>query len=790
MAHSREARPSAQPMYKAAARWRDECLIADRSLFSGDEIETVTAVRQLIENFVDQPDAGEGTFISKLEIQLADVDSSAVQMAAELLFVHFLIVSTRAMKGETKRNQVNGIASFRDQGTSHIPGDLEAALFGGVANPGTAYNTYRWKMYGYLIRVVARLKRFDRNERKNALASLDAFRQAIFDIDVQTAWSQKFALEHLLFPDEAAAIVSQDDREKILLKLTGDASVSDVESLVAGLQPNVIYGDRQGVNLYRSPYRQRWRGIEPTLQTYVEWARLVLDRDDFAEEEVVWKYARADEISTASKAILDGDDPQPHLKRIFGRADLVDFRVADDFVTWALENPQRLRDGLGALYASPGPAGIDRFLEQIPTDKLSTMGARLSIASLFLFATDPRDMPPWRAEPAKATIRLTDGYSSQQSATAGEHYLDFLERLDTVIDCLQQANGSTLDRLEMQGAAWSIAKATKIPQWSKEAQRAFLEWREGKSKIGPNDVDTEETLHPSDGASDSADVAMTIEDLAEALYFDDAGGEWLEQAIDLLRQKGQIILQGPPGTGKTHIARHLAEFVSGDDGVVLTQFHPGTAYEDFIQGLRPDPENHSNFKLVDGPFLRAAEMARAHPEKTVVVIIDEINRGNIPAVFGELYFLLEYRNQDITLNYGGTFRLPENLMVIGTMNTTDRSITAVDAALRRRFFTLDLRPGQTPVDGMLRTYLERTDGELWLADLLDAANDAIPDRDQHIGPTHLMTGAEREARRAWEYSVLPTLRETFYNNPDKWTAFDFDTLKGKVRGDAGDAATD
>ncbi|MGM0931159.1 MAG: McrB family protein [Actinomycetota bacterium] len=791
MGLSRAVRPSVQPMYEAAERWRDESLVGDRSLFSGAEIDGVRAARELIEGFVDQPDLGAGTFISKLRSQLSEAGPEAVQTAAELLFVHFLIMSTAAMKGEKKREQVNQVVAFRDQGTSRIPSDLESALFAGVANPGTAYNTYRWKMFGYLIRIVVRFKDLSPDVRSAAVENLDAFRKVTADIDVQSAWSQQFALEHLLFPDEAPAIVSRDDRSRIVAAFAPESQQLQIEELVSGLEPNVEYGGRQAVNFYRTPYRHRWQGVNGKLQTYIEWARLVLNREDFTSEEMDWKYARAQEISAASRAILDGKELHPHVKRIFRTADLVDFRVASDFTDWALKNPRRFREGLSALHASPGPAGIDAFLHQIPSNEFASIGARLSVASLLLFAIDPENMPPWRAEPAKVTIRLTNGNTAQQSATAGEHYLEFLERLDTVIDVLREVDGLSISRLEAQGAAWLMAKSDMhgLP----EAQRrAFIEWRDGKGTAGPQELaaTSAPTLEPDLRVAPSANAAMSVEDLARKLHFDDDGVNWLQEAVELLKRKGQVILQGPPGTGKTYIARRLAEFVSGADDVVLTQFHPGTTYEDFIQGLRPDPANPSAFTLVDGPFLKAARVAEDHPEKTVVVVIDEINRGNIPAIFGELYFLLEYRDQTMTLNYGGLFRLPRNLLVIGTMNTADRSITALDAALRRRFFVLDLRPGEVPVDGMLRTYLRAEEGEPWLADLLDTANSLISDRDQHIGPSHLMVPEEVDARRSWTYSVLPTLQELYYNSPDRWQDFDFDSLKGKVRGIASDAAAD
>jgi len=128
------------------------------------------------------------------------------------------------------------------------------------------------------------------------------------------------------------------------------------------------------------------------------------------------------------------------------------------------------------------------------------------------------------------------------------------------------------------------------------------------------------------------------------------------------------------------------------------QFHPSYSYEDFVQGYRPNDEG-SGFVLRDGPLLRAAKRALESPSATHVLIIDEINRGNLAKVFGELYYLLEYRKSEITLLYADKpFRLPENLWIIGTMNTADRSIAIVDGALRRRFYFVPFFPDEPPID--------------------------------------------------------------------------------------------
>ena len=179
--------------------------------------------------------------------------------------------------------------------------------------------------------------------------------------------------------------------------------------------------------------------------------------------------------------------------------------------------------------------------------------------------------------------------------------------------------------------------------------------------------------------------------------------DFLENIAVLLDEKRQVIFQGPPGTGKTYVAQKLAACLAGSaDRVTLVQFHPSYAYEDFMQGYRPALVNGQlSFELMDGPLLRAAASAREEPGAKHFLVIDEINRGNLAKVFGELYFLLEYRDHEIDLQYGDKkFRLPPNLYIIGTMNTADRSIALVDLALRRRFYFVEFHPdaaaGQGP----------------------------------------------------------------------------------------------
>ncbi|PZH15652.1 DUF4357 domain-containing protein [Streptomyces sp. NTH33] len=258
--------------------------------------------------------------------------------------------------------------------------------------------------------------------------------------------------------------------------------------------------------------------------------------------------------------------------------------------------------------------------------------------------------------------------------------------------------------------------------------------------------------------------------LAAELLVHDVG--WLHEVRDLLWDERQLVLYGPPGTGKTYLALKLAEFLGGGpEQVKLVQFHPSYAYEDFFEGFRPQEDAETRevaFRLTAGPLRELADLASREGNRHIphFLIIDEINRANLAKVFGELYFLLEYRNKSVRLTYSGDdFALPPNLFVIGTMNTADRSIALVDAAMRRRFAFVELSPRTEPTRGLLRRWLEREGRDSEPVDLLDALNSRIDEPDFRIGPSYLMKkGVYREGglERTWRTKILPLLEEHHY----------------------------
>jgi 5-methylcytosine-specific restriction protein B len=271
----------------------------------------------------------------------------------------------------------------------------------------------------------------------------------------------------------------------------------------------------------------------------------------------------------------------------------------------------------------------------------------------------------------------------------------------------------------------------------------------------------------------------TLEVMARETHFDAA---LLERWVAAIERKKQAVVYGPPGTGKTFLAEHLARhLIGGGDGFrELVQFHPAYAYEDFIQGIRPRVGSGGglNFEMVKGRLLDFCARASARTGRCVLVI-DEINRANLSRVFGELMYLLEYRGEKVPLAGGGTLRVPDNVRILGTMNTADRSIALVDHALRRRFAFLHLRPDTD----VLRSYHARKGGTRvdGLISVLDDLNKAIQDPHYEVGISFfLREDLPAHIEAIWRQEIEPYLEEYFFDQADKLEAFRWSKIAGKI----------
>jgi 5-methylcytosine-specific restriction protein B len=287
---------------------------------------------------------------------------------------------------------------------------------------------------------------------------------------------------------------------------------------------------------------------------------------------------------------------------------------------------------------------------------------------------------------------------------------------------------------------------------------------------------TKDTLHEE---AEKYDIRQALDDL----FIKEKD---IKSIVDRLKFKKNIIIQGPPGTGKTYIAKKIAYLMLGkrdESKIQLVQFHQSYSYEDFVQGFRPC--ERGDFELKNGVFYEFCSRAQRDPENEYFFIIDEINRGNLSKVFGELMMLIEHdkRGEEFAIpltyskDYQITFYIPKNLYLIGTMNTADRSLALVDYALRRRFSFIDLQP---VYDDRFSEFLRRNKvNETIIKKIVNGitslniviANDSNLGRGFTIGHSYfcnILSNPDVDwYNKIIESEIAPLLNEYWFDNEDK-----------------------
>ena len=255
-----------------------------------------------------------------------------------------------------------------------------------------------------------------------------------------------------------------------------------------------------------------------------------------------------------------------------------------------------------------------------------------------------------------------------------------------------------------------------------------------------------------------------------------------DKLLQLINRKKNVILQGAPGVGKTFSAKRLAYSIMGikdDNRIELIQFHQNYSYEDFIMGYKPN--KNGGFELVEGVFYRFCKKAEQEPENEFFFIIDEINRGNLSKIFGELFMLIEkdYRNEKIRLAYTNDyFSVPQNVYIIGMMNTADRSLAMIDYALRRRFSFFDMEPGFKTES--FKNYINKVSNKQFENIILSIqelnnviTNDNSLGKGFCIGHSYFCNLSSSECSNETlsniiEYDIIPMLKEYWFDNENRY----------------------
>ena len=772
---TRKIREGADRVYEAAQAWVDAALRSDSSLFTpGEAIWSSRWLKELREHFLDRPDVSGGKFLEKLQQQLDGRPPQVHLLMAEALYFHRLIVSTR--DGTHKRRSIETVLGWSPSPVA-VPEELNAALTPGIANPGQYFHVKRPNQVGFLIEFVEQWKELGASEQTRLLDDPWEFKDFVTGREFRSKTlmdepnsyrTQREALLHLVFPDTFEAIVSSNHKHWIAGAFAKfvEEPAEDVDRRLAQIRPEIEarYGSDDDV-YYQSEVRAVWdaKYSSDLWDKYVERAREYHDTGQLDAEEVEYKLEISSKLVAARSAVMDNADGWAELvKRGIG-GNLVFSVEQKKFRDWIDESSDDARFALQMLWEGDEDDPSERmgsFCELLPVQASSSPGTRTTLASVLLMGLDVEQYPPFRVTPFGKAYRQT-GYGDPERGTSeAEIYEHALEFLDRFIEEASERDLTLRHRLDAQSLVWAIQDEEPV------------------APVAPAEDD-----HAKTGTD------ISLEKLAEELMWEP---DRLRMVIHGLEDKGQVIFQGPPGTGKTYVARRIAQWYQAQGGNYrIVQFHPSYTYEDFVEGFRPflTEAGQAGYQLARGPLRRMAEQAQDNPDARFILVIDEINRGNLSKILGELYFLLEYRDEEIDLQYSPEqFRLPKNLWLIGTMNTTDRSIALVDAALRRRFYFFGFYPDEPPIEGLLRRWLEKDNNPdaLWVADLVDAANRKLGDRHLGIGPSHFMKNDppldESRVRFIWEQAVIPYIEEQYFGDEARLKEFGYDRLMADIKG--------
>lgn len=411
----------------------------------------------------------------------------------------------------------------------------------------------------------------------------------------------------------------------------------------------------------------------------------------------------------------------------------------------------------------------------------------------------------------RIAVRLLPDYEDRKTATrkAGEivNFLREMEQNDVVVAC----EGAAVRGIGRVVGSYEYRPDLAFPHVRRVQWLSLEEWKLDPLE-GPRTTVYPFGRHPVNVLGVESRLAnaapVTIPSAPASMPALPALDPWSVRVEAALRRKGQVILYGPPGTGKTWRALALAKdlaarhaflkstgqldaqdnaALTGERGLVrVCTFHPNWGYEDFLEGIRPQATGGViTFRERDGIFKTLCVDAAAAPEKNFYLVIDEINRGDLPRIFGELMTVMELdkRDQSITLPVSAKpFRIPRNVFVVGTMNTADRSISLLDAAVRRRFAFIELMPDTGCLDG-------RQVRSLPLGPWLSALNTRVRKhlkrdaRNLQVGHAYLMPAAGinsfADFARILRDEIVPLLEEYCYD--------DFHTLQQILGKDLVDA---
>lgn len=797
------------PILSAAKQWKEKCLLQNGSVFSKKSLWESQYLESLEAHFINKPDEGEGDFFEKLESQLESTPPEVKQLAAEMFWVMSLCPSN---VGKSKKlESISKIWLWGGESLDENHPLLSGEVLSGIGSSGTSYNTNRWRELVFFIRTLISFKALSGAQKERLMKDGWQFSEWLESIPESDSRQLRHMFLFLLFPDDFERIFGGTDRRSIVIEFTKKLrrevrklSALEIDKILNDIRKEQIeqYSTDE-LDFYVPPLRDLWktRKSKSFLFTWNpknwEWDGFNTDRESTADgKSIILRWSCSNKgVAIGDKAYLLRTGINP--RGIIAAGNVV--REPFEALHWNVEkaNEGKTKTYVEIEFTQILDPVVDSYISTDDLSKINIDGQdwfpqdsgieiitksagvleKLWQQILSQNTNEPINLKTEIKEPKNIILYGPPG-------TGKTYYLNKLVTEYTDISDHMSAD-EWIESVISKLTWWEIIAAAlfDIKNKTKVANILMHPYILAKARIQGRGKGVGPTLWSNlqhHALVDSETVKTT--DRGAPYIFNKTNDSywylldtWDDDCPEVIGAVEKI-KQGPSNRQE------------GLKRYIFVTFHQAYSYEDFVEGIRPQETEEDSgdiiYKVQPGVFRRICQKAKNDPDHRYAIFIDEINRGNIAKILGELITLIEpdkraiYDSDDIlvegmelTLPYSGDkFGVPKNLDIIATMNTADRSIALLDTALRRRFQFEEMMPNAAVISGARGDgYIPDGDGGLIdLRALLDAVNKRMRfllHRDQTLGHAYFTVVKDFSGlKNVLLHQVIPLLQEYFYED--------------------------
>ena len=669
-----------------AERWKNNCLIKDGSLFTIGDLWTPQNINQFKRFFSDNLIEGnEETFYQKLKTQLADSPAEVKQLAAEMLYV--ILLFPRKIKAETKAKDVRLIWSWSGKSLDESFPDLEASFEEGIGSTGMAYNSYRWAELVFFTTWLSSLKSMETLERESLLADPWVFGNWLDKTEGADKRQFRHIVLFLLFPNYYETCSSRKQKNQMLSSFqekigNGSPLLSSEDSEWIKKDKNILLirekltgAAEEPINFYLPPYREMWmQAVEDKNEV------------DDLEEESEDGLNTINKFQDLSKMFLD-------LQAKAKQLDLID-------------NDQEIPFEFQEKIKEAGKATHEITFEPYSSKLIIKSSQNKLIIPNIAFYMALEALPIYRA------IKIfNDAFIAVYERLKSKGQINFSKAEKFYDDVLKSDTPSPLKKIFDDELSIYLKEIGRDSQDNKDLFNKFISdksWKSagngsGKSPGRP-DIWNSPVLTAFVTSHSNQGFICEVVGILGGSNQDFSTYSLLNGNADLTTISGpkNLIVYGAPGTGKSYYINNLLKNARS----IRTVFHSETQNSDFVGSLKPvtDMNGKVTYEFVAGPFIKSFVEAVKNPNNQIHLIIEEINRANAAAVFGEIFQLLDrdasgrseyeiqpddllskYLNDKLGSKFNGLIYIPSNLIINATMNSSDQGVYPLDSAFKRRW---------------------------------------------------------------------------------------------------------